>query len=102
MITATSRYAIATETEFTRPDGSKVRHIVPPILPHPEDHTVARQHRVTDSDRADIIAAQTYGQATAWWMIANANSAAHPDQLTAVPGAPLVIPMPDARGGRTT
>ncbi|HEV7322659.1 MAG TPA: hypothetical protein VGO04_29000 [Ensifer sp.] len=102
MITPTSRYAHATEAEFTRPDGSTVRHIVPPILPHPEDHTVARQHRVTDSDRADIIAAQTYGQATAWWMIANANSAAHPDQLTQVPGAPLAIPMPDLNGGRTT
>jgi hypothetical protein len=101
MIPSTSRYANAAEAEFARPDGTTVRHIVPPILPHPEDHAVSRRHRVTDSDRADIIAAQTYGQATAWWMIANANSAAHPDQLTETPGTPRAIPMPDARGGRT-
>jgi hypothetical protein len=99
MIDSTSRYANAKEAELTRADGTKVRHIVPPILPHPENYTVARQHRVADSDRADIIAAQTYGQATAWWMIANANTAAHPDQLTEVPGTPRAIPMPDATGG---
>ncbi|MFZ1467462.1 MAG: hypothetical protein WAT09_00615 [Paracoccaceae bacterium] len=101
MITPTSRYAHAPEAEFTRSDGTTLRHIVPPILPHPEDVTVARQHRVTDSDRADIIAARTYGLATAWWMIANANTAAHPDQLTDVPGTALAIPMPDPTGGRS-
>ena len=99
MIDRTSRYANAPEAELTRPDGSTVRHIVPPILPHPDSYAVARTHRVTDSDRPDILAAQTYGQATAWWLIANANTAAHPDQITDTPGTPRVIPLPDARGG---
>ena len=102
MIDPTSRYANAKQAEHTRADGSTIRHIVPPLLPHPEDHAVARTHRVSDSDRADIIAAQTYGQATAWWMIANANTAAHPDQLTEPPGTPRAIPMPDAMGGKST
>lgn len=102
MIDPNSRYANAKLAELMRPDGTILRHIVPPILPHPEDHAAARTHRVTDSDRADIIAAQTYGQATAWWMIANANSAAHPDQLTEPPGTPRVIPMPDAMGNKTS
>lgn len=99
MIDQNSRYANAPETELTLADGSKLRCIVPPILPRPESFQAAQQHRVTDSDRSDILAAQAYGQATAWWLIANANTAAHPDQLTDPPGATRVIPMPDAGAG---
>jgi len=99
MIDRNSRYTNAVETELTLPDGSTVRHIVPPILPHPDSYQPARRHRVTDSDRADTLAAQAYGQATAWWLIANANTAAHPDQITDPPGTTRVIPMPDATGG---
>ena len=102
MIDPNGRYANSRQAELERPDGSTVRHVVPPILPHPEDHAPARIHRVSDSDRADIIAAQTYGQATAWWMLANANTAAHPDQLTDPPGTRRVIPMPDTTRGETT
>jgi nucleoid-associated protein YgaU len=95
MIDQNSRYANAPEAELTLADGSTVRYIVPPILPHPDSYSPARQHRVTDSDRADILAAKAYGQATAWWLIANANTAAHPDQITDPPGVSRVIPMPD-------
>ena len=98
MIDQNSRYANAPEAELTRPDGSTVRYIVPPILPHPESYTPARQYRVTDSDRPDILAAKTYGQATAWWLLANANTAAHPDQIADTPGKTRVIPMPDGGG----
>ncbi len=98
MIDQNSRYATAPEAELIRADGSIVRHIVPPILPHPDSNTAARQHRVTDSDRPDILAAKAYGQVTAWWLLANANTAAHPDQITDTPGATRVIPMPDGGG----
>ena len=95
MIDSNSRYATAPKAELTRADGSTVPHIVPPILPQIDSYTPARRHRVTDSDRADIIAARSYGQATAWWLLANANTTAHPDQITDTPGATRVIPMPD-------
>ncbi len=98
MIDPNSRYANAPEAEFSRPDGTTVRYIVAPILPHADSYTPARQHRVTDSDRPDIIAARSYGQATAWWLLANANTAAHPDQITDTPGETRVIPMPDGGG----
>src|SRR5690606_16512332 len=95
MIDEKSRYAKTPQAELTRADGSTVRHVVPPILPHPESYMIARRHRVTDSDRPDILAAKTYGQATAWWLLANANTAAHPDQITEPAGAARNIPMPD-------
>lgn len=98
MIDQNSRYANAPEAELRLPDGTTLRYIVPPILPRPDHFVAARRHRVTDSDRADILAAQAYGQATAWWLIANANTAAHPDQITDPPGVSRVIPMPDATG----
>lgn len=99
MIDPASRYATAREAEHSRADGTVVRHIVPPILPHPDDHTIARRHRMADSDRTDILAARDYGQASAWWLIANANTAAHPDQLTEPAGVVRAIPMPDPAGG---
>jgi hypothetical protein len=71
---------------------------VPPILPHPDHYQPARRVRITDSDRSDTLAAQAYGQATAWWLLANANTVAHPDQLTTPPDSLRVIPLPDLKG----
>ncbi|MFZ7090748.1 hypothetical protein [Primorskyibacter sp. 2E233] len=98
MIDQNSRYAAATQDKLTTPDGSEQGFVVPPILPHPQDHSAAQTHYVSDSDRPDTIAARAYGQATAWWILANGNSAAHPDQLTQTVGAPLVIPSPGTGG----
>lgn len=95
MIDRNSRYAHATQSTLTSSNGEELRYILPPILPHPEDHPVAQIHRVTDSDRPDTIAARAYGQATAWWLFANANTSAHPDQLTENPGDERVIPPID-------
>ncbi|MEM9302729.1 MAG: hypothetical protein AAGE01_11485 [Pseudomonadota bacterium] len=99
MTDRTSRYANAPKAELTAPDGSVVRYLVPTLLPHPDEVQVAQRHRITDTDRLDTIAARAYGQATAWWLIANANTPAHPDQLTDPPGSLRVIPMPDPGGG---
>ena len=50
---------------------------------------------MTDSDRPDTLAARAYGQATAWYLLANANTVAHPDQLTETPGTGIDIPLPE-------
>ncbi|MFN9630914.1 MAG: hypothetical protein ACK59A_11905 [Cyanobacteriota bacterium] len=98
MIDANSRYAQAPQAEIIQADGSTVRYIVPPILPQPDHYQPARRVRTTDSDRSDILAAQAYGQPTAWWLLANANGVAHPDDLTTTPDSLLVIPLPDLKG----
>lgn len=95
MIDRKSRYANAPQNSLTGPEGTETHYVVPPILPHPEDYAHAQIHRVTDSDRPDTLAARAYGQATAWWLLANANTAAHPDQLTETTGEERVIPQPD-------
>ena len=98
MIDRNSRYANTPQASLIDAQGREVPHLVPPILPHPADHVAAQTHYITDSDRPDTIAARAYGQATAWWMLANANTAAHPDQLCDTVGAPRVIPSPDGTG----
>ncbi len=98
MIDRSSRYASAARAVTKGPDGEDQHHIVPPILPHPEDHTPLQQHGVTDSDRPDTLAVRSYGQATGWWLIADANTAAHPDQLTREVGTRRVLPRPEGLG----
>ena len=95
MISKSSRYAAAQRASLVRADGSEVHYAVPPVLPHPDDHARAQLHRVTDSDRPDTLAARAYGQATAWYLLANANTVAHPDQLTETPGTGIDIPLPE-------
>lgn len=98
MIDRTSRYSLAPTDEVTDANGRVCRFVVPPILPHPGDLVVAQHHQVSDSDRPDILAARAYGQATAWTLIANANTAAHPDQLTQPTGVSRVLPRPEGQG----
>lgn len=98
MIDPASRYAEAPQQEREDTQGRKIRHIVPPILPHPDDQPGMRQ-TVSDTDRPDTLAARVYGRPTAWWMIANANAVAHPDQLTEKPGEEITVPMPGGVGG---
>lgn len=100
MIDHDSRYADAPVIEITAPDGQVIRYVVAPILPQPDSFAMAQLHRVSDSDRPDTLAARHYGQATAWWLLTNANTAAHPDQLLDQPGDEVSIPMPDTGGAR--
>lgn len=98
MIDANSRYANSPRATLTRADGVEVHYVLPRILPHPGDHVMAQMHRIADSDRPDTLAARAYGQATAWWMLCDANTSAHPDQLTETPGRDVVIPAPEGGG----
>lgn len=99
MIDQNSRYAATVQAARIDKQGHLQRYVVPRILPHPEDHVVAQHHRVTDSDRPDTLAARAYGQATSWWLLADANTSPHPDQLTEVPGTLRMLPSPEGRMG---
>ena len=53
-------------------------------------------HRVGDDDRLDLIASRYLGDPLAAWRIADANAALDPQDLTAHPGAVVVVPTPEA------
>ncbi|GLZ48204.1 hypothetical protein Acsp06_43890 [Actinomycetospora sp. NBRC 106375] len=77
--------------------GSReVRYVRRRPLPPPDSLVVLARHRVLDGDRLDLIAARYYGDPTASWRIAEANTAFDPDALTGpdAVGSVLVIPVP--------
>jgi hypothetical protein len=99
MFTSDSRYASQKLLDHVRADGEPVRYVQPRILPPPEDAQVSIRHRASDSDRLDLLAYRHLGAPTAWWMIADANRAAHPAALPGAPGEVVAIPIPGT--GRT-
>lgn len=92
MFSATSRYTTSETRERIGRDGRRIVHVVPRVAPPPESYLIGARHRVTDSDRLDMIAYRTQGRPTAFYPIADANRAMHPSELTAQPGGALAIP----------
>ncbi len=93
MITKQSRYATHPVRPRTEADGREVRYLRPALLHPREDITIAIHHRVKDSDRIDSLAAQYFGEATTWWMLAAASPRPHPDAVMGEPGDPLAVPV---------
>jgi nucleoid-associated protein YgaU len=96
----TSRYdTVETAVLTVRTDrGStrEVRYLRRRELPDPATAVPIAQHVVAAQDRLDLIAATYYGDPTAYWQIAEANSALDPEELVGpqMEGNVLVIPIP--------
>ncbi|MCM0676054.1 hypothetical protein NCC78_15340 [Micromonospora phytophila] len=90
---------VATVT-VTVPDGTggvrEVRYLRQRDLPDPRDVRAAAVHRVAAGDRLDLVTHRYLGDATAWWRVADANTALDPDELTGpdAEGELVVIPIP--------
>jgi hypothetical protein len=88
-----SRYYGNAVEQLTRPDGTVVaylaRRIIPPISIWPQ----TQRYRVVAGDRLDNLAARFVGDPMLFWMIADANGAFDPDDLTAEPGRLIRIPL---------
>lgn len=93
MIAADSRYASAPQLVHTAPTGDQVTYVAPRILPQPDSFQPVLRHRVTDSDRVDLLAWKNLGAPTAWWQIADANLAMHPGALPGAPGDVVLVPV---------
>jgi hypothetical protein len=93
MIAADSRYASATQLSWTTAEGQPVIYLTPRLLPFPESFTPVVTHRVTDSDRIDLLAWKNLGNPTLSWRIADANRAMHPGALPGEPGDIVVVPV---------
>jgi hypothetical protein len=93
MIAADSRYASAAQLSYTSPDGEQLVYLTPRLLPSPDSFTPVATHRVTDSDRLDLLAWKNLGNPTLSWRIADANRTMHPGALPGEPGDTLAIPV---------
>jgi hypothetical protein len=78
----------------TTPAGAQLSYVSRRFIPPPEDFALLQRYRVKQGDRIDVIAASILGNPLSYWQICDANLALEPDDVTAVPGAFIVITLP--------
>jgi nucleoid-associated protein YgaU len=92
MFEHTSRYYALDIGNYTAIDGSEIKYVRRRFLPQGESLSLFAEVIVTASDRLDIIADSTLGDAEQYWRICDANNVMDPACLL-YPGLRLRIPM---------
>lgn len=88
-----SRYYGAPVQGMTMPDGTQSSYLSRRILPPRTVYTQTQNYTVAAGDRLDTLAARFLGDPILFWMIADANLAFYPDDLTSEPGRVIQIPL---------
>ncbi len=96
MFDQASRYAaLPTATfVFPAPDERTVTYVRRRFVPDGRAIPVLAQRQVLQGDRLDLVTAQTLGDPLQFWRVADANVAMRAEDLVAVPGRMLRIPVP--------
>ena len=94
MFDLTSRYFHVENRTWTGPDGRVIVYKGRRFLPQGKSLPFLVEVSVEQSDRLDLIAARTLGQAELSWRICDANDAMDPASLTAIPGRKLRVAIP--------
>lgn len=89
-----SRYYGLPLRSLTTPGGSQISYVSRRFIPPPEDFAVLQRYRVRQGDRVDVIAGTLLGNPLSYWQICDANLVLEPADLTAVPGAFIVVTLP--------
>jgi hypothetical protein len=88
-----SRYYGSAVEQMTLPNGTVVAYLSRRIIPQASIWPVTQNYSVVVADRLDNLAARFVGDPILFWMIADANTAFNPDDLTAEPGKVILIPL---------
>lgn len=97
-----SRYDAAQVDTAVVTDGAgglrEVAYLLPRTPRDPATVVPLAWHRVSETDRVDLLAHQYLGDPQAWWRICDANAALDPDELVGPDndGRVIVIGVPDA------
>jgi hypothetical protein len=79
-------YGLRTASLATTESGT-ISYVTRRFIPPPESFAVLQRHRVVQSERVDVVAAQAYGDPLLYWRLCDANLALRPEDVTAKPGA---------------
>jgi len=90
-----SRYHAIEVTTLVRDDGTAVPYLRRRFLPAPERFVLLHEHRVSEGERPDHVAASELGDPEAYWRLCDANGVMSPDELTDVVGAVVRITLPN-------
>jgi hypothetical protein len=88
-----SRYYGKAVEQITMPDGTVIAYLSRRIIPQSGIWPQTQNYSVVVGDRLDNLAARFVGDPILFWMIADANSAFNPDDLTSEPGKVIQIPL---------
>lgn len=94
-----SRYHGLPTLQVPGPDGRPVAYVARRFVPDPSQLALAAEHRVTQGDRLDLLAARYLADPEQWWKIADANGALRPEDLCEAIGAALRIALPEGFTG---
>ena len=94
-----SRYYQVPVATHTLDDGRIVRYLRRRFLPDPAALVTLLEHRVTDTDRADNLAAQFLGDPLQSWRLADANARLRIEALVEEVGRRVRVTLPDAIPG---
>ncbi|HEV2387306.1 MAG TPA: hypothetical protein VGS20_08630 [Candidatus Acidoferrales bacterium] len=90
MFSSTSRYAATPDGLYLDPSGRQIPYKLLRLTP---DTQTLQTHTVAQGDRLDLIAFQYYGDPEQYWRVCDGNTALRPDDLTAVAGRRLNVPL---------
>jgi len=94
MFESTSRYYNLPTATYTTSSGREIIYVRRRFLPDVSTMTILAEHTVTQGDRLDNITARYLNDPEQFWRVCDANTAIHPDELTAEIGRKLRIPLP--------
>jgi len=89
-----SRYSVVEVTQATLRNGRTVACLQRRFIPPPSQFATIQLHQVTQGERMDHLAAHYLGDPEMFWLIADANLAFDPADLTATPGNRIRITLP--------
>ncbi|MDB2438588.1 hypothetical protein N9W89_07705 [Hellea sp.] len=93
MISENSRYHDLPLRKMKTSSGKEISYLARRFIPPQDAVSIAGFHTVTPAERLDIIAHNSYGDATQFWRIADYALTLKPSTLTQRPGRRLAIPM---------
>ncbi|MFG3689652.1 hypothetical protein [Micromonospora sp. NPDC047740] len=94
-----SRYATVGTAVTVDPDtGQEIVHLRRRFVPPAERLATAGWERVADGDRADLLAARTVGDPSAFWQLCDANGAFDAAELEQ-PGLVVRVALPEGFPG---
>lgn len=90
---ASSRYAnIGIALLPQAGDAPPIAYVKRRFIAQRRDIAIAAAVVISAGDRPDLLATRTLGEPLLYWRVADANAVADPAELTATPGAHVLIP----------
>jgi hypothetical protein len=90
-----SRYRRSAIALLPRPGGeAPLAYVRRRFIAQRRDIAIAAEVTIHAGDRPDKLAARTLGEPLLYWRVADANAVAQAADLTATPGARVLVPQP--------